>query len=710
MRRWYAWVGGAAAVVLTGALAVAPNATAGPDSAKTPGAAARTTLIKELTPPLLQMGARAAGHAFIQPVVHHTNVTIDGSRPGPAFQGVGAISGGGGNSRLLIDYPAKQRQQVLDYLFKPGYGASLQILKLEIGGDAYATDGAEASIEHIRHQINCGAGYEFWLAQQARKLNPSIQLVALQWNAPGWVGGPGASNPWSMTDIGYIIDWLHCARSHGLTINYLGGWNEHLPHGITAQVMGWFIRLRKALNSNGFGQVRIIAVDSFAHLHNGKDVSNFLNGHPAFRKAIGVLGYHNLCKYPATGNHCLVTHAARASGKPIWESEIGALRQGTGIGAMTRSIDNAFIEVGATGLVAWPLMGSMPAYLPEEDRGLVFADEPWSGQFQVNPMTWVIAQTTQFTQPGWRHLLAGPLGINNFGSYAAYESPSHSAWTLVVQTSQAPATQIISVHVPAGLPRSVVRVWTTNVKSGNRKTWFVHRANVRPSGGGFRYQLNPGFIYTFTTVDRPGKGTAISPRSTPMPLPYLAAPDPSNEPKYLGAEDGAFEYVNGSTTTFEQTAAGRPVFWQNPVPSRFPYAVVGDPSWRNYKVSTKISFTGSSQSAGVITRFDHPKANGVAQQFDGYQLIVSASGSWKLLKDEPRLPPKTMRTGHLKAAPGVGNWTTVSLSVHGTLIVGAVNGTPIVSMRDSTYSFGDAGVSTSGWYRVQFQNLTVTRK
>jgi hypothetical protein len=65
-----------------------------------------------------------------------TSIELDVARIGRTFDGVGAISGGGGNSRLLIDYPAKQRNQILDYLFKPGYGASLQILKLEIGGDA----------------------------------------------------------------------------------------------------------------------------------------------------------------------------------------------------------------------------------------------------------------------------------------------------------------------------------------------------------------------------------------------------------------------------------------------------------------------------------------------------------------------------------------------------------------------------------------------
>ncbi|TMM43351.1 MAG: galactosylceramidase, partial [Actinobacteria bacterium] len=64
-----------------------------------------------------------------------TSITIDGTQGGRTFDGIGAISGGGGNSRLLADYPEPQRSQILDYLFKPGYGAALQILKVEIGGD-----------------------------------------------------------------------------------------------------------------------------------------------------------------------------------------------------------------------------------------------------------------------------------------------------------------------------------------------------------------------------------------------------------------------------------------------------------------------------------------------------------------------------------------------------------------------------------------------
>jgi hypothetical protein len=667
-----------------------------------PTASAQPTAARGWTPPPGLAGVTVPGNFPGQTRAHHVSFTINGSRPGPAFQGVGAISGGGGNSRLLIDYPKAQRQQILDYLFKPGYGADLQILKLEIGGDAYATDGSEPSIEQTRGNINCAAGYELWLAQQARTLNPKIQLYALQWNAPHWVGGA-----WSTADIGYIVDWLRCATEAGLRINYLGGWNEHLPHGITTQVMNWFVRLRSTLDAKGYASVRIVAVDSFAH-ENGTDVANRIVGHPAFRKAVAVLGYHNLCRYPATGKICLVPAAARTSGKLIWESEIGALRQGTGVAAMTRSINNAFIQVRATGLIAWPLMDSMPAYLPEEDRGLIFADQPWNGQYQVNLMTWVIAQTTQFTQPGWRHILgaAGQFG-GAYGSYNTYEAPDHSGWTLNVQTTDAPAAQTISVHVDRGLPRSMVHVWSTNVRSGRSGSWFVQHINVHPANGGFSYVLQPGFIYTFTTTTGQGKGRKISPSSGPMPLPYTAKPDMSNEPKDLGAQDGSFEYLPDGQT-IEQTTVGAPVFWQNPSRFRFPYAVVGNNGWSNYEVSAFVSFTAAGQSAGLISRFSHPKANGVAQRFSGYQFVVTESGAWSLLSNRVGKPPIVLKTGKLSAPVGVATPTKLSLSAHGAQIVAMISGNVVASVANRSYQAGDAGISTGGWYPVQFTNLMVT--
>ena len=67
------------------------------------------------------------------PPGHQTTITVDSAAFGPVFEGVGGASGGGGGTRLLVDYPLKQRGELLDVLFRPKFGASLQQLKVEIG-------------------------------------------------------------------------------------------------------------------------------------------------------------------------------------------------------------------------------------------------------------------------------------------------------------------------------------------------------------------------------------------------------------------------------------------------------------------------------------------------------------------------------------------------------------------------------------------------
>ena len=53
-----------------------------------------------------------------------------------------------------------------------------------------------------------------------------------------------------------MIDWLNCAKSDGLTINYLGGWNER------GYNISWYEQLRSALNADGYSAVQIVGADS----------------------------------------------------------------------------------------------------------------------------------------------------------------------------------------------------------------------------------------------------------------------------------------------------------------------------------------------------------------------------------------------------------------------------------------------------------------
>src|SRR5690242_449380 len=212
-------------------------------------------------------------------------VNIDGADPGPAFQGIGAISGGGGNSRLLIDYPPGERAQILDYLFSPHFGAALQMLKLEIGGGGFSSDGSEPSVEPAQGQLDCGAGYEFWLARQALARNPAIKLYGLQWTAPAWVRDDHGGL-WSRADVDDV-----------------GGWHEHFQ-GAPLQ-RAWFVTLRAALNAAGFARTQIVAADETPQMpgrrgHAGyspllvwQAVTADMVTDPPFEGVVSVLGVHD---------------------------------------------------------------------------------------------------------------------------------------------------------------------------------------------------------------------------------------------------------------------------------------------------------------------------------------------------------------------------------------------------------------------------------
>ena len=198
---------------------------------------------------------------------------------GRRFDGIGGLSGGGATSRLLPDYKEPQRSDILDYLFTPGVGASLHILKVEIGGDAESTEGTEASHMHSADDENYHRGYEWWLMREAKRRNPDIkvyhtlhpapprqqrsrtlvcqsntrvpvahrwppspcavcvpssvcaaplQLYGLAWGFPGWVA-EGRSDPFTNSTARYITNWLEAARNiHQLHIDY--GQLHHTGH------------------------------------------------------------------------------------------------------------------------------------------------------------------------------------------------------------------------------------------------------------------------------------------------------------------------------------------------------------------------------------------------------------------------------------------------------------------------------------------------
>jgi hypothetical protein len=628
-----------------------------------------------------------------------TTISVSGTSAGKTFDGIGAISGGGGNTRLLTDYPAAQQQQILNYLFKPGYGADLQILKVEIGGDTNSTDGSESSHMHTASAVNCGTGYEWWLMEQAKALNPSIKLYGLAWGAPGWIGG---GSFWSTDTINYLVNWLGCAKSHGLTIDYLGGWNER------GYNISWYEQLRSTLNADGYSAVQIVGADS------DWSVATDIAANSAFASAVSIIGVHYPCAGGdgGTANTCTGNATATGTGKPLWASENGSQDLNAGAAALIRSITRGYLDGGLTAYINWPVVAAVYPNLPYDTDGLVLASQPWSGAYSVGKSLWATAQVTQFTAPGWQFLNTGSGylgGSESNGSYVSLKSSSGSNYSTVIETTTATAAQTVTVNVSGGLSTGAVHVWATNLNASAATGGMVQQSDITPSGGSYSLTVQPGYIYTLTTTTGQGKGTATSPAQSAPALPYSDTFDSDTtdqQPRYLSQQQGAFEVEpcagGRSGSCVAQQALVKPIEWDG---DANPYTIGGSLGWTNYTVAADalIKTAGSVQLLG---RAGTQHSFGPAGIND-YYLQLSNTGAWSIVRNTTGDTLTTLASGTV-TAPGLGSWHHLALTFNGSSISAAIDGATVGSATDSSYIAGMVGLGTSGYQGDQFDNLTVT--
>ncbi|HEY0537513.1 MAG TPA: ricin-type beta-trefoil lectin domain protein [Actinoallomurus sp.] len=626
-----------------------------------------------------------------------TSITVDGGQSGRTFDGIGAISGGGGNSRLLTNYPAAQQSQILDYLFKPGYGASLQLLKLEIGGDANSTDGSEPSIEHSRGTINCNAGYEFWLGEQAKARNPDIGLYGLAWAAPGWISG----GFWSTDTINYLISWLDCAKQHNLTIKYLGGWNER------GHDANWFIQLRAALNTHGYSGVQLVADDT------GWGVADDMASNAAFNNAVSIIGTHYSCEGGDGGsaNTCSSTATAKNNGKPLWDSENGSQDMNTGAPALIRAIIRGYTDARMTTYFNWPLIAAIYPNLPYNTVGLATAASPWSGNYTIGANTWATAQVTQFTRPGWKFIdsASGYLGgAESNGTYVTLKSATGTDYSSILETTTSGSPQTVNVHVQGGLSTGTVHVWATNVNAPSASTSFVHTADITPSNGSYSLTMQPGYVYTVSTIGGQGKGTATPPAAHALALPYTDGFDgvaTGGEAQYLSDMQGSFEVrpcANGRTgQCVQQVAPVKPIEWQDDSDA---FSLVGDPTWSNYTVKTDVDL----QQAGTAELLGRANTQARPQSHQNlYKFRVSNTGAWSIVKNYSSGTETTLASGTTTAL-GTGTWHTLGVTFQGSQITATVDGRTVGTVADGSFLSGQVGIGVVGYQTDQFDNLSIT--
>jgi galactosylceramidase len=631
-------------------------------------------------------------------------VVLDGASKGRIFDGLGAASAGA-SSRLLIDYPEPQRSEILDYLFRPGYGAALQHLKVEIGADVNSTDGSEPSHMRTPTGRDSSRGYEWWLMAEAHKRNPQILLEILPWGAPRWVNpNPGAKDTlYTAKMTQYVADFIRTAkRDYGLDIGVAGIWNENVYD--KTYVKELYRRFRQEHLAT-----KIICCDEYPGEGAGEwAIADEILKDPELAAAIDVIGVH----YPVVDGKLTTTDAARRTGKPLWSSEdqpnggsgpFVSRDWSQGGRILAHRYNQNYLEGTLTATEIWSPITSYYDNLAAPNSGLMYANTPWSGHYDVQGAIWATAHTTQFVQPGWQYLDSASGYLPEKGTFVTLRSPDKKNWSVVLETIDAKSPQRVLFHLAGGLITHEVHIWETN----NSRT-FEHVADLKPEDGSFEYTFDSDSLYSLTTTTGQGKGAAQPPAVNPFPLPYaddFEKTSLGHTPKYLSDQDGGFEVgaCDGRPgQCLEQVITEKPVAW-DPLPD--PFTLAGSDAWTDYRVSADVRFL-SPAPALVMGRIDSSDVfrDEKARWPSGYILRVNPDGAWELLSAEYKRPLVTLASGLV--ALDRNQWHRLELSFRGTQIAASLDGKPLCTAENAAHAHGMFALGTE-WGHVQFDNLHV---
>ncbi|XP_058235523.1 galactocerebrosidase isoform X1 [Hemibagrus wyckioides] len=627
---------------------------------------------------------------------------------GRRFDGIGGLSGGGATSRLLINYKEPYRSQILDYLFKPNFGASLHILKVEIGGDSQTTDGTEPSHMHNETDENYFRGYEWWLMKEAKKRNPDIMLIGLPWAFPGWVGH-GTNWPYYFPNItaNYVVSWVIGAKQHhGLDINYIGVWNERNFDSKYIQV------LRGTLDQAGLPNVGIIAADGNWDISSAMLVDSYLND------AVEVIGVH----YPGT----TTVKEALLTGKKLWSSEdYSTFNDDIGAGCWARILNWNYVNGRMTSTISWNLIASYYEDLSFGRDGLMTAEEPWSGNYVVETPIWITAHTTQFAQPGWTYLQT--LGnLAHGGSYVAL-TDGQGNLTIVIETMTRNHSQCIRPSLPPynvsaqeatfqlkGSFAAITRfqVWYSKLDFDTKNDVLFKKVDpIQVSSGLFTLKLGVDELYTITTVTTGQKGLYPDPPdSASFPKKYFddfnIQNPPFSEAPYFADQTGVFEYFTNFSdpgphnVTLRQVVNQRPVSWGYDADQTI--TVIGDHSWQDISVSCDIYLETENGGVFVAARVDQSGES--VRGSNGVFYWVFANGTYKVTNDIGG--KKVLLEGLSGTRPGI--WHTLTLTVKGNNAIGMLNGFPLWKNAVVVQPMnGWAAIGTSSFEFAQFDNFLV---
>lgn len=417
----------------------------------------------------------------------------------------------------------------------------------------------------------------------------------------------------------------------------------------------------------------------------------------------------------------------------VWAGEETPTNTGnwTGASCWGRKLNQHYILMNATSVIAWAVLWAAPASASMKFEGNAFlnASEPWSGHYDIFPVLWMNAHWHQFSAPGWHFLPIGPAGgadllPNGGGSYVTLVDSADGGqvrdFSIIVESldgscgqqgncNVAPitATQALEFALDARLAAAAAGSGQTlQVWCSNASMQFVHVGAVQASSSGVvSFSLAPDTICTLTTLAKGTKGAyPPPPAAARFPTSFHQDFDSTAEDAlapYFADVYGSFAVRNKALT---QVATDVPDGW---APVNYdPLTFIGDSHWRSVNVSVdafvnhtaashyvRLCSGGCDTTGGRVIHYDCAEA---------CCLNVSWTGNW------------TLGAGQAPAQGRIPNFRdagyhrlALARSSSGTLTAW-VNGTLLASVPGSCTVPGSLGLGCGKYHYCSFDNFALS--
>lgn len=667
-------------------------------------------------------------------------VTIDGKtvnmNPGTVWRGLGTVTGNN-SSRLLMDYKVKNPTaywEIMNLLFKPDCGAGLTHVKLEFGADINSSSGTEPSVMRTPDEpadVTRGAGFMF--AADALSINPNITVDMLRWGEPGWVAaafkrsreeGFAARYKWYRSAIDaaydtYKIKFTHVSPDANETCKIDADWLIYFSQRLKSEADCRY----------DYGKIKIVASDEVC----GWQIADEMMKNPSLRDAVDILGEHYNTR---AGENALTLN--RDFHKEIWYTEgiaptniarLAVNSDGVGITGKNGALDvcnriiNAYCNGKMTMYEYQPAAAAYYSGVSYFPKGLLTANTPWSGFYDLDSGIWLSAHFTRFTKNGWRLVDSACFGDgeeNHFirgttHNYMTALDPETGDYTIIICNDSPDTRRYAFTLENMARSEGVLHLWESRHPDKNQPWYTNLLKNIREVqiiNQKFNIDVKPFSLVTLTTLQKPPLDIPLCKfKDVPLDIRYTDNFDYGDgfarggAPLYTTDYGGAFEIeaVNGEKLLVQKiTAANKPLDWYKETPS--PITTLGDDRWCNYsaEIGFKLDAPAADNYVFIGVRYLTSDLD-VKTAENGCALKVFADGSWVLNKN---------------GVPAVGGhsdsfdptaWHSLKITAAGRKITAHLDGSLAAEFFDNAACAHSGRVSLgSGLYRNAFRSLKIS--